>query len=510
MAACARFTCHQGYRESPDDRAPAAASVPLLAPTRTLLIQRGRRNRPNSSNLSSLKCETCSGRLLRAHGDCRVDPRRPQRRNPARHDPDRRHHHRHADERDRVVRRDTEEQPLNDAAAKKAPATPSTRPPASNTPPSRRIMRSTRPARPRGSCGCRFRSCGALTENPSTPAIPTAAMITARMPNDETSTAFSAGARRSGPCTALRSSRPRSAPWARCVARCASPQPPGRDVAVRPDRQASAELLRAARAARRPPAGWLRVRLSVADVAGHPNDGTPIAAGRVESQDVHGPRDPPTKRGLTREELGRERLVGDVSRPWGRRDHRRSERPPLKQRDARRGGFPERTTTQNSLQEKRPPLFTMGRSGETAVAESGGERNPTVPAGRTSRHRIGAGDRSAGVAAVPARRARPRDTRMPGVGAPPRVATRADIANRYHWVAILRAGRHDYSSSARSSRATASLDRRSSGMMAVIAQVVPREHRVPKFAEASRGSRPVPPEHPEGVAAPEPIRIFAG
>ncbi len=30
----------------------------------------------------------------------------------------------------------------------------------------------------------------ALTENASTPAIPTAAMITARMPNDETSAAF--------------------------------------------------------------------------------------------------------------------------------------------------------------------------------------------------------------------------------------------------------------------------------------------------------------------------------
>jgi hypothetical protein len=30
---------------------------------------------------------------------------------------------------------------------------------------------------------------------------------------------------------------------------------------------------------------------------------------------------------------------------------------------------------------------------------------------------------------------------MPGVGAPPPVA-RADIANRYHWIAILRAGRH--------------------------------------------------------------------
>jgi hypothetical protein len=97
---------------------------------------------------------------------------------------------------------------------------------------------------------------------------------------------------------------------------------------------------------------------------------------------------------------------------------------------------------------------------QTAVAESGGERNPTVPAGRTSRRRIGAGDRSAGAAAVPARRARPRDTRMPGVGAPPHVATRADIANRYHWVAILRAGRHDYSSSARSSRATARRARR--------------------------------------------------
>jgi hypothetical protein len=97
--------------------------------------------------------------------------------------------------------------------------------------------------------------------------------------------------------------------------------------------------------------------------------------------------------------------------------------------------------------------WTPAKSG-SADAELGGERKPTVPAGRTSRPRIGAGDRSAGVAAVPARRTRPRDTRMPEVGAPPHVATRADIANRYHWVGILRAGRHDYPSSARSSRAT--------------------------------------------------------
>jgi len=153
-----------------------------------------------------------------------------------------------------------------------------------------------------------------------------------------------------------------------------------------------------------------------------------------------------------------------------------------------------------------------------AVAELGGERKPTVPAGRTSRPRIGAGDRSAGVAAVPARRAWPRDTRMPGVGAPPHVATRADIANRYRWVAIVRAGRHDYSSSARSSGATArSLDRRSGGMMAVTAQVVPREHRVSEFAEASRARRPVSPELLEDVLdGPEnshdlpPIEAIAG
>jgi hypothetical protein len=140
------------------------------------------------------------------------------------------------------------------------------------------------------------------------------------------------------------------------------------------------------------------------------------------------------------------------------------------------------------------PRWTPPRAA-AAVAELGGERKPTVPAGRTSRPRIGAGDRSAGAAAVPARRARPRDTRMPGVGAPPHVATRADIANRYQWVAIFRAGRHDYSSSARSTRATArSLDRCSGGMMAVTAPIVPREHRVSEFAEASRAGRPVSPE----------------
>jgi hypothetical protein len=97
-------------------------------------------------------------------------------------------------------------------------------------------------------------------------------------------------------------------------------------------------------------------------------------------------------------------------------------------------------------------LYRSGRGLEHRVR---GERNPMVPAGRTSRPLIGADDRSAGVAAAPARRAWPRDTRMPGVGAPPHVATRTDIAHRYHWVAILRAGRHDYASSARSSRATA-------------------------------------------------------
>jgi hypothetical protein len=44
-------------------------------------------------------------------------------------------------------------------------------------------------------------------------------------------------------------------------------------------------------------------------------------------------------------------------------------------------------------------------------------------------------------------------------------------------------------------------------MMAVIAQVVPREHRVPKFAEASRGSRPVSSEYPEGVERPNPFEF---
>jgi hypothetical protein len=44
-------------------------------------------------------------------------------------------------------------------------------------------------------------------------------------------------------------------------------------------------------------------------------------------------------------------------------------------------------------------------------------------------------------------------------------------------------------------------------MMAVSAQVVPREHGVPKLAEASCGSRPVSPEHPEGVELSNPLEF---
>ena len=117
-----------------------------------------------------------------------------------------------------------------------------------------------------------------------------------------------------------------------------------------------------------------------------------------------------------------------------------------------------------------------------------------MPAGWTSRARIGTCDWSPGWAAVPARRARPRDARMPWVGAPPRVATRAHIANRYHWVAVFRADRHDYSS-----------DAGSGGMMAVTAELVAREHRVSEIAEASRSGRPVSPELGEDVVAQNPL-----
>jgi hypothetical protein len=141
-----------------------------------------------------------------------------------------------------------------------------------------------------------------------------------------------------------------------------------------------------------------------------------------------------------------------------------------------------------------------------------GERNPAVPAGRTSSARIGAGDLSAGMTSVPACRARHWGTGMPWVGASPCVATRADIANRYHWIAILRASRHDYSSSAQPRRATArrassrgSVDRRSGGTMAVTAQLVPREYRVSEIAEASRSWGPVSPELLEDVVTQTPF-----
>jgi hypothetical protein len=78
-----------------------------------------------------------------------------------------------------------------------------------------------------------------------------------------------------------------------------------------------------------------------------------------------------------------------------------------------------------------------------------------VSAGWTSRHLVRADGGSAGAAAVPAHRTWPRHARMPGVGATPCEAARADIANRNHRVAVLRAGRHDYSPAARRSRATA-------------------------------------------------------
>jgi hypothetical protein len=159
-----------------------------------------------------------------------------------------------------------------------------------------------------------------------------------------------------------------------------------------------------------------------------------------------------------------------------------------------------------------PGTMRSLRSPRDRWSGSRGERNPAVPAGRTSSARIGPGDLSAEMTSVPARRARPRGTGMPGVGAPPCVATRADIANRYHWIAILRAGRHDYSSSAQPRRATArrassrgSVDRRSGGTMTVTAQLVPREHRVSEIAEASRSWRPVSPELLEDVVTQTPF-----
>lgn len=59
--------------------------------------------------------------VLRTHGYNGVDARGAKRRNPARDDADRSHHQGHADQRDRVVRRDPEQQPLNDAAREQGP-----------------------------------------------------------------------------------------------------------------------------------------------------------------------------------------------------------------------------------------------------------------------------------------------------------------------------------------------------------------------------------------------------
>ena len=167
----------------------------------------------------------------------------------------------------------------------------------------------------------------ALTENASTPAMPTAAMITARMPNDETSAAF----RRRGDDAlvldlrhghhVLDRSRRRDAPD---DARRRGRQ--RRDVAVGADHEPAAnrELLRERHEHR---------RAAAPRPARHPacSPTTPTIVrqspliGR-ESQHVARPRDPFPDRVLAREELVGERLVDDHDP--GRRPLDRSWRTP--------------------------------------------------------------------------------------------------------------------------------------------------------------------------------------
>ena len=74
--------------------------------------------------------------------------------------------------------------------AKSAPTTPNASPMPSSTPPSPRIIRCTRLLSAPKLIRMPISFVRALTENASTPAIPTAAMITASIPNDDTSAAF--------------------------------------------------------------------------------------------------------------------------------------------------------------------------------------------------------------------------------------------------------------------------------------------------------------------------------
>ncbi len=119
---------------------------------------------------------------------------------------------------------------------------------------------------------------------------------------------------------------------------------------------------------------------------------------------------------------------------------------------------------------------------------SGAAGNPLVSAGRADRHTIRADRGVAGATGVPAQRTRPRHTRMPGVGALPREASRADIANRNHRVAVLHTRGHDYSVAARCGRHSARAARKARRIVLVMA-ARPSEEGTASLPKRGEGKR---------------------
>ena len=151
----------------------------------------------------------------------------------------------------------------------------------------------------------------ALTENASTPAMPTAAMITANAPNDDTSAAFSRrGATLSSriwstvrtfsigpPGATLRTTRVAAgtSEGASVAARITSPAPNSRVLIERLERHSPR----------------LGVEPAVLRVAHYADHRAPVAAQGDEPQHVAGPRHPLADRIAIGKEPGGERLVED-------------------------------------------------------------------------------------------------------------------------------------------------------------------------------------------------------
>ena len=130
---------------------------------------------------------------LRPHRDCRINARRPQRQDPAGDNPDRRHGPRTvtnvAGSCGATPNKSSRITPvMMERACAAERASPADE---QHDPPSRRISRCTRPLSAPRLMRMPISFVRALTENASTPPMPTAAMITASMPNAEISTAFS-------------------------------------------------------------------------------------------------------------------------------------------------------------------------------------------------------------------------------------------------------------------------------------------------------------------------------